>query len=104
MPKSVDELKDRFVVTNQYLYGGLMSESKFAERKAQIRAEFNAADKEKQRLVDERSKLDRQLSLIAEKIIRLDAAYVELLNFEPDPKPEEKPAEEVKVPDSVTTH
>ena len=81
-----------------------MSESKFAERKEQLKAEFGQVDQQRKKLIEQRSELDRQLSVLNERIIRLDAAYVELLNFEPDPKPEEKSPEEDKVPEVVTTH
>lgn len=77
-----------------------MSDSKIADRKAELRAEFIKVDQERKQLIEQRSNLDRQLALVNEKIIRLDAAYVELLNFEPDPKPE--PAEAKDEP--VTTH
>ncbi len=79
-----------------------MSESKFAGRKAELRAEFAEVDKLRKQTIEKRAELDRQLAALNEKIIRLDAAYVELLNFEPDPKPE--PPAEVKVPETETTH
>ena len=79
-----------------------MSDSKFTERKVELRAEFIAVDKERKQVIEQRSILDRRLAELNEKIIRLDAAYVELLNFEPDPKPE-KPVE-VKVSEVETIH
>jgi hypothetical protein len=64
-----------------------MSDSKIADRKAEIKKEFVTLDKEHQGLVQERAKLDRRLSEIRDKVNRLDAAYVELLRIEPDEVP-----------------
>jgi len=70
-----------------------MSDTKISERKAEIRAEFDAAERERQILVQRRSEIDRNLSVVMEKLVRLQAGYAELLRIEPEDESEAKPGE-----------
>jgi len=72
-----------------------MSDTKISERKAEIRAEFDTAERERQLLVQRRSELDRNLSAVMEKIVRLQAAYAELARLEPDEVIEGKAGETI---------